>query len=247
MKTAVFRFYEELNDFLPPDRRKVPFDHEFSGSPAIKDTIETLGVPHTEVDLIRVNDVSVGFDYHLDDGDRVAVYPMFESLDIGPVQHLRPEPLRKPRFIADAHLGRLAAYLRMAGFDTLYFNPVSRQHLIAVARDEHRAILTRSRDLLKDGRVTHGYWLRSQDPGKQLGEVLRRFDLCGRLAPFSRCMHCNRPVEPIAKADVIDRLPPKVKAGFDRFRYCPQCDKIYWQGTHAEKMQEMIDTICIGY
>lgn len=244
MKTAIFRFYEELNDFLPPDRRKVPFPHEFEGTPAIKDTIEALGVPHTEVDLILVNDMSVGFDYHLDDGNRVAVYPVFESLDIGDVQHLRPEPLREPRFIADAHLGRLAGYLRMAGFDTLYFNPVTLESLITLALDEKRIILTRNRILLKDNRVTRGYWLRSQKPLTQLGEVLHRFHLCNRLAPFTRCMRCNRPVEPIAKAAVEQRLPPKVKERIDTFQYCPQCDKIYWQGTHAEKMQEMINTIC---
>ncbi|MCK4302878.1 MAG: hypothetical protein KAY24_01415 [Candidatus Eisenbacteria sp.] len=117
---AEVRFYEELNDFLPPSRRKRAFSYLFSGNPSIKDAVEAIGVPHTEVDLILVNGSSVGFGYHLRPGDRVSVYPVFESLDISPVVRLRARPLRRTAFVLDGHLGKLARLLRMFGFDTLY-------------------------------------------------------------------------------------------------------------------------------
>ena len=113
---AEFRFYEALNDFLPTARRKVSFAHAFAGTPAVVDVVEAIGVPHTEIDLILVDGASVGFDYRLRGGERVTVYPLFESLDIAPLVHLRPEPLREPRFILDVHLGRLAHYIRLLAF-----------------------------------------------------------------------------------------------------------------------------------
>jgi len=118
---AFFRFYAELNDLLPSRKRK-ELEHEFSffGKNTVKDAIESFNIPHTQVDLIVVNQVSVGFDYLLNPGDRVSVYPVFETLDISPVTRLRPKPLRHPAFILDVHLGKLARLMRMAGFDTLY-------------------------------------------------------------------------------------------------------------------------------
>jgi hypothetical protein len=91
---AWFRFYEELNDFLPADKRKIAFPYKFSGSPSVKDVIEAIGVPHTEVDLILINGNSVKFDHKLSYGDYISVYPVFESLDISNVTRLRPKPLR---------------------------------------------------------------------------------------------------------------------------------------------------------
>src|SRR3989338_9144205 len=116
MSRAHFRFYEELNDFLPPERRKTTFTREFRNRASVKDMIEALGVPHTEVDLILVNGASVDFSYLVQDGDRISVYPMFESFDIRPLVHLRPRPLREPKFVLDTHLGKLAVYLRLLGF-----------------------------------------------------------------------------------------------------------------------------------
>ncbi|HUH00015.1 MAG TPA: twitching motility protein PilT, partial [Gammaproteobacteria bacterium] len=106
-----FRFYEELNDFLPEARRRRTFEWRFRGTPSVKDTIEAIGVPHTEVDLVLVDGRSVGFEVRLRGGERVAVYPVFERLDISPLVRLRPEPLRVTRFVADVHLGTLARHL----------------------------------------------------------------------------------------------------------------------------------------
>ena len=105
VRDAEFRFYEELNDFLPPEKRKRSFAYMFEGTPSIKDAIEAVGVPHTEIDIILVDGRSVGFDHRLRGGERVAVYPMFEAIDVSPLVRLRPQPLRITRFVVDVHLG----------------------------------------------------------------------------------------------------------------------------------------------
>jgi uncharacterized protein with PIN domain len=238
--TAEFRFYEELNDFLPPERRKAPFPYSFDGTPSVKDAIEALGVPHTEIDLILVNGLSVGFGHRLSDGDRVAVYPVFESLDISPVVRLRPEPLREPKFILDGLLGRLAKYLRLLGFDTSYDRTLDDTGIIRIAQQEQRIILTRDRGLLKHGSVTHGYLVRSADTAKQAIEVVRRFDLACRLRPFSRCTVCNGIIEEVAKESVLGRIPPKAAVYYDRFSRCGSCGRIYWRGSHAERMEQTV-------
>ena len=164
MPHAHFRFYEELNDFLPPGRRKVTFVHAWKGTASVKDIVESLGVPHTEVDLILANGESVDFAYRPKDGDRISVYPMFESFDISPAQRLRPRPLREPRFVLDGHLGRLARYLRMLGFDTLWSNDADDEKLAHISQQQTRTLLTRDQGLLKRKDVTRGYWVRSTAP-----------------------------------------------------------------------------------
>jgi len=239
--TARFRVYAELNDFLPAERRQREFAYEFDGTPAVKDAVEALGIPHPEVDVILVNGQSVDFSHNLQDGDRVAVYPVFESLDVAPLVRLRPAPLRRTAFIADVHLGKLARLLRLAGFDTLYRNDLADDEIIRLALAEQRIILTRDRGLLKVGAVTHGCHIRSDNPYEQLAQVLQRFDLYGQIRPFRRCLRCNGPVEPVAKADIIDRLPPRTARAFDEFTRCRHCGRIYWQGSHWEKLKSRLD------
>ena len=240
-QTARFRFYEELNDFLPPEHRKQEFDYSFFGHPGIKDPIEAIGVPHTEVDLIVVNGDSVGFNYQLQSGDRVSVYPVFERLDISPLLRLRPSPLRHPAFVLDVHLGKLARQLRMLGFDVLYRNDYTDPEIVRISVDENRTILTRDRRLLFARVITRGCWLRATDPEKQLREVLGRLDLYSRIDPFRRCIACNGLLEPVEKADVLDRLQPLTRRYYDRFFQCSDCRKIYWHGTHVEHMQQLLD------
>src|SRR5262249_11501077 len=151
-----FRFYAELNDFLPPDLRFREFPHSFPEGATVKDRIESLGPPHPEVDLILVNGESVDFSRRLRDGDRVSVYPVFEACASAGLNRLRPEPLRDPRFVLDTHLGKLAGRLRMVGFDTLYRNCYTDEQLARISRDERRILLTRDVGLLKRSAVTHG-------------------------------------------------------------------------------------------
>ena len=210
--TCEFRFYEELGDFLAPGRRKRSFAHAFDGTPSVKDRIESLGVPHTEVDLILVDGEPVPFSHRLTGGERVAVYPMFESFELGQANRLRPTPLRDPRFVLDVHLGRLASYLRLLGFDTLYRNDYEDDELLRISCAQHRILLSRDTGLLKRSAVTHGAFLHATDPRRQLREVLDRFQLDARIAPFTRCARCNGIVEAMdAMPDETgpDRKPPE--------------------------------------
>jgi uncharacterized protein with PIN domain/sulfur carrier protein ThiS len=238
-----FRFYAELNDFLPPDRRYRATEHRVAPSDTVKHIIESLGVPHTEVDLILVNGESVPFSHQLNDGDYVSVFPVFESVDIRSLERLRPEPLRNPKFVLDGHLGRLAAYLRMLGFDVWYSRYADDELLASVTHDEQRILLTRDVDLLKRNKVTRGYYVRSDQPHEQLQDVVTRFDLLENIQPFSRCMHCNARLEPVAKEEVLDRLPPHTKATKNEFSVCAGCGKIYWKGSHHARMLGWIDEL----
>ncbi|RMG42711.1 MAG: twitching motility protein PilT [Methanobacteriota archaeon] len=242
-RVAYFRFYEELNDFLPPTLRKVTFPYQFTGTPAIKDVIEALGVPHTEIDLLLVNGTSVGFEYRLQPGDRVAVYPVFESFNISAVSRVRSQPLRIIRFILDVHLGKLARRLRLLGFDTLYENHWDDHEIVDIAVRERRIILTRDKGLLKHTRVTHGYWIRSTQVEEQVKEVLKRFDLHNNIHPFTRCLVCNGVLHQIDKKVAFQLIPPRIREEYEEFYQCQSCQKIYWEGSHYDQLTKIISSI----
>ncbi len=246
MKQVFLRFYAELNDFLPPERRMVEFPHAFLVPTPVRDIIESAGVPHTEVDLILVNGRSVDLSHVIEDGDRISVYPVFESLDITPVLRVRPKPLRRPRFVLDVHLGRLAAYLRMVGFDALYRNDYTDPELAAAASDGGRILLTRDVGLLKRSTVTHGYYVRETSPRRQLEEVLRRFDLFRLVEPFARCMVCNGVLRVAEKESVKDALPPKISEAHTEFLSCESCGRVYWKGDHYDRMRRLIEDLAAG-
>lgn len=243
MLRAWFRFYAELNDFLPAGRRFAEFAYDFLDIGTVKDRIESFGVPHVEVDLILVNGQSAGFDYRVQDGDRISVYPVFEALDIAGVTRLRPEPLREPRFVLDTHLGKLAAFLRMLSFDTLYRNCYTDEELASTSRAELRILLTRDIGLLKRGEVTHGYFVRETGPRRQLGEVVRRFHLQRRIQPFTRCMRCNHPLEGVSKDQVRSLLPPRTAEIYSEFQRCTRCGRVYWKGGHHRRMEALIQEV----
>jgi len=242
-KEATFRFYEELNDFLPGYRRKKPFVYRFSGTPAVKDAVEAMGVPHTEIDLILVNGKSVDFRYHLENDDKVSVYPVFESLDISEATHLRAVPLRIPKFVLDVHLGKLARKLRMLGFDALFRNDYRDAELVRVSVIEKRILLTRDIGLLKTKEVERGYWVRSQSSKAQLIEVLVRFDLYSRIRPFYRCMRCNGIIRSVAKKDIVKVVQPLTRRYYDEFYRCSSCKTVYWKGSHYDRMMRFIAEI----
>ena len=241
MGTATFRFYEELNDFLPPERRWQEFTCACAQAATTKHMIEALGVPHTEVELILVNGESADFDRLLQDGDRVAVYPRFEALDVTPLLRVRDHTLRVPRFVADAHLGGLAHMLRMMGFDTLYDNHYHDDDIVAIAMEEGRIVLTRDRELLKRRTIAHGCYVHALKSEQQLCEIVERLDLVRSARPFTLCLHCNAPLRPIDKASVLDRLPPKVQANYQRFSTCDVCRRVFWEGSHWRNMRRVLD------
>jgi uncharacterized protein with PIN domain len=224
-------------------RRQAAFEHHFRGSPAVKDVIEALGVPHTEVDLILINGSEAGFGTQLSDGDRVSVYPVFESFDIAPATHLRRHPLRQPRFVLDVHLGRLATFLRLLGFDAEYSNSFDDDELSEIAVRDGRILLTRDRGLLKRAAITRGYCVRSTQAREQTFEILSRFDLLDLVRPFSRCMACNGALESAAKAEVADSLPPRVAEAHEDFTHCVSCGRVYWRGSHYDRLNQVVQAI----
>ena len=240
MAKATFRFYAELNDFLPEERRGREFVHEFSGSPAVKDVIEALGVPHVEVDLILVDGESVPFSHRLRTGDRVAVYPAFETLDISSLTRLRPRPLRRPAFVADVHLRKLARILRLLGLDVAFRPGAEDDELVRISVQERRVLLTRDRQLLKHGAHTHGYFVRAVQPVEQAREVVRRFDLAGEVRPFTRCLECGGELVKVEKGEVADRIPPRTAAWLSEYVLCRGCGKLYWRGTHFGRLERLI-------
>ena len=243
MAKADFRFYAELNYFLPPSKKQVTFAHFFQEHPSIKDTIESLGVPHPEVKSIVVNGKSVDFSYQVQDGDTIGVYPLSQSPDIAPIISLQPQPLAVARFVLDIHLGKLANSLRMLGFDTLYRNDYGDEELAYISSSQERILLTRDLRLLMRSIVTYGYYVRSTNPQRQIVEVLSRFDLLKSVTPFQRCIRCNGSLESVSKESIIEQLPPLVRQDVDKFHRCIECRQIYWKGTHVEKMQEWIDDV----
>jgi uncharacterized protein len=242
-----FRFYAELNDFLPLRRRQISYPLAFNPPVSIKHLIEAEGVPHPEVALILVdgrspNGRTVDFAYLVQPDDRIAVYPAFSRLDVSSLGALRPPLPHPPTFILDNHLGRLARYLRLLGFDTLYPDGyLTDEELAQLAHGENRVMLTRDRRLLMRSLITHGYCLRTTDSKQQLMDVLNRFHLHEAIRPWQRCLRCNGLLRPVAKAAIIDRLEPKTRQYFDKFQMCTQCEQIYWSGSHFEALAQLID------
>jgi uncharacterized protein with PIN domain len=240
---ACFRFYAELNDHLPAEQQFQTLEKQFVVPSTVKDMLESFGVPHAEVEFILANGTPVDFSYLVQDGDRIAVYPVFESLDITPELRVRREPLREPKFVLDVHLGKLAAVLRMLGFDSVYCSSASDAELVRISCKERRILLTRDRGLLKHNAVTHGYWIRETGSRHQAVEVIARFDLKRRVRPFTRCMACNRLLDPVDRMNVKERVPEGVWQRFSEFWQCHGCGRVYWRGSHYQRMLRKIEEL----
>jgi hypothetical protein len=229
-RTAFFLFDGELDIFLPPARRQRTFAYPFRGSQSLKHLIEAAGVPHTEIGLVSDNGEPVGMETIAQDGDTVFV---------GALQF---DPASNPQFALDCHLGRLAAYLRLIGFDTLYQNDYDDETLVALA-ETGRIVLTRDRRLLMRRQVQRGYWLRSTDPQAQMREVVLRYRLEDQVKPFSRCLRCNGLLMPVEKAAVLHQLQPLTRLYVSEFRRCADCGQVYWEGSHFCRLQALVESI----
>ncbi|MGI5218710.1 Mut7-C RNAse domain-containing protein [Nocardia sp. CA-290969] len=237
------RVYAELNDFLPPRSRFAVLRRPVRSHQTVKDVVEAAGIPHTEVDLLLVNGESVGFGHRPRPGDRLAVYPVFESLDITALTRVRPHPLREPRLLVDVNLGGAARLLRLMGLDVRCEFAAGDARLAEISVDDHRILLTRDRGLLARRIVTHGLFVRAEHPVDQVVEVIDRLDLSGCLAPLTRCLRCGAALEDVDKAEVADRLPPHIRRHHDAFRRCTGCDRVYWAGTHRDRLDELVARI----
>lgn len=235
-----FLFYGALNDFLRAGRQHISFIYRIEGTPAVKDVIEAIGVPHTEIDVIEANGLSVDFSYLPTSGDIIHVYPVREAKQKLNAQHLIEKTNDVPAFVLGVHLGTLVSKLRMLGFDVLYTNSYSDQEITDLAVAENRIVLTRDVSLLKRKVLKRGYWLRSQDVYQQLEEVINHLELHKHFKPFYRCLTCNGLITRIEKGEIQDKLEPNTIKYFDEYFVCSTCRKIYWKGSHYERMLQFI-------
>jgi uncharacterized protein with PIN domain len=234
-------FHGDLNVFLGSKAGDAVIERPLAEKTSIKDVIESSGVPHTEVDLILVDDQKVGFDHTLASDAKVEVFPVENRGTDGTEKRL--QTIGIARFVADGHLGGLTRNLRLLGFDVAYSKNADDRQLLEVMARENRALLTRDRRLLMHAIVKHGYYPRSQNADEQTIEVVRRFHLSKLVVPFTRCLRCNALLEEATKAEVIDKLEPLTKIYYNQFRRCADCKHIYWSGSHFPKLQKRIEEI----
>lgn len=234
MSQVFFYFHDSLNDFLPRQRRAAWIPVQYQGRQSAKHLAEAMGVPHPEIGRIEVGGSQAELGYLVQDGDHLSIFPYSACSRPGETS---------PRFILDLHLGKLAIYLRIMGFDTLYRNDYDDPQLAELAAQTNRILLTRDRRLLMRKVIQEGYCVRSLEPQEQAREVLRRYGLVKDIRPFQRCLRCNHPLQSIPKSDVLQRLEPLTRQYYDEFHICPACNHIYWKGSHFDHMQVFLDQL----
>jgi uncharacterized protein with PIN domain len=240
---AKFRFYAELNAFISPSYRYRSFTYHYPDDATLKHVIEALGVPHTEVELVVVDSKPANLSDRMQEGMYVSVFPHFHSFELNSHgEHVHPN-MPNEKFIADAHLGMLAKYLRMLGFDVLYRNSYSDAEVATIASQEDRIVLTRDRDLLIRKDIVRGCYLHSTACNEQLCEVFSRYGLAAAVQPFTRCLACNGLLHPIDKKQVLDRIPKTSSEHYDDYFECDGCRRIYWEGSHVVRMRAKIAEI----
>ncbi|URA10406.1 Mut7-C RNAse domain-containing protein [Thermospira aquatica] len=235
MPTVNIRLYS----FLARIAKAKEFSLTFDVMPTVKHLVEHLGIPHTEVDLIVADGNLVPWTYIPQDGERISFYPLWHTL---PVPHLQKPP-PEIRFVVDVNLGKLAKLLRILGFDTLYQNTFSDEEILAIGTQQNRIILTRDKLLLCHHKILYGHWVMAEHPYDQANEVIERYNLYDIIQPLSRCLICNTLLLPIAKSEIEQHLPPRVKTWCEEFFFCPTCDRIYWKGSHYEHMMQWIQNL----
>jgi uncharacterized protein with PIN domain/sulfur carrier protein ThiS len=240
VKQVTFRFYGPLNDFRPADERQKPIVYPIFGRQSLKDAVESLGIPHTEVQLALVNGQPVGWEAHLNADDYVSIYPHFHSVSLDAAQALYNDPEGDPRFVLDAHLGRLAKLLRMLGLDAYYRNDYQDHEIAAISASTGRIVLTRDRKLLMRNEIRNGYYVRNTDPNEQAAEILRRYRLREHIRPLTRCLECNAFLVHLPGRQVKTRIPVGISSRYDEFVGCDVCGRVYWKGSHYDRMVERI-------
>ena len=226
-----------LQDFLNSPRPNQEMKINFELSPSVKDLFEARGIPHTAVYKIEVNGVVKSFDYNVKESDRIKLFPYKTT------EHIDDIFVRPSSFIADVHLGKLAKTLRLLGLDCIFNKDWDDERIIASSNNEQRMILTRDRELLKNGRTRYGYWIRSTNPDEQINELFERFDLLDKIDPFTRCMKCNGLLEQVPLEQIEEKVPPKVKQWHSEFWQCKECRQVYWQGSHFKDLQQKVNKL----
>lgn len=243
MSRVSVNILDELNNLLPKKNRFKELEIEFKGRQSVKHIIESLGIPHTEIGSLTINKHHIDFGYLVQNEDIVLVYPATPDNDNYSGMFSNGKMVIEPNFILDNHLGKLATYLRILGFNAVYRNDYHDVELAADSIQSKRILLTRDRQLLMRKTIRYGYLIRSLEPELQVLELFNRFNLNEIINPFNRCLRCNTQLSPIDKRSILHRLEPKTKKYFEEFHMCPQCQRIYWKGSHYERMDQKVEDL----
>lgn len=233
----------DLNELLPRKYRLIKLEIEYQGRQSIKHMIESLGIPHTEIGFLTANEQPIDFSYLVQHADHVIVYPATPNLDTYSGMFTDGKLDVEPHFILDNHLGKLATYLRILGFDAVYRNDYEDDELAAESVNLNRILLTRDRQLLMRKTIRFGYLIRSLLAEEQIIEIIQRFNLTGIVKPHHRCLRCNVPLVAVEKNSILHRLQPKTMKYFHDFHFCPQCERVYWKGSHYDRMVDSVANI----
>jgi hypothetical protein len=176
-RISLFRFYEELNDYLPERQRKRDIELIIKEPRMLRSVIMSLGIPLAVIDLILVNGVSVDFEHILEGGERVSVYPVFERLNIKNVTRLRRTTLRDHRFVLDPDLASLAEVMKKSGFDIVWSPVISDQEIRAISIRKKRVILTKRKALARFPGITRAVLIHADDETDQMQELIDLLDI----------------------------------------------------------------------
>lgn len=239
-KQATLQINGSLRDFIDSGKPgKTSVHVAFEMNPSAKDIIESQGIPHTAVFGLMVNGNSKTLDYNVKNGDKIKPLP-FEMVSADELDEIQISP---SRFMTDIHLGKLSKKMRLLGLDTLMADKSDDQEIISLSNAEQRMILTRDIGLLRNGKTMYGYWIRNTEPEKQAEELFERFELSDHINPFSRCMECNSTLQEVPLSEVKKQVPPKVQEWKSDFYRCSGCGKVYWKGSHYQKLKERVEKL----
>ncbi|PTN33598.1 Mut7-C RNAse domain-containing protein [Desulfonatronum sp. SC1] len=245
MTTAKIRFHGTLQDLLPASKRggRLMFNPDRNAS--VKDIIEAHGPPHTEIGGIHLDGIPVDFHARLRPGRIMDAFPVETPWDVRQPTLLRPKPLLQVAFLVDENVHRLAKLLRVAGLDAADCKGKDDDEIAADSDRTSRILLSRDHRLLKRSRIIWGRLVRFQEPWDQLLEILELFDLKTCLRPFTRCVYCNRGLHARSKEQVLDRLEPLTRRYYNSFFECPQCNRVFWPGSHHERLMDRFKSLGI--
>jgi uncharacterized protein with PIN domain len=240
---AYLHFHDELVSMLTSKPTNGTIVYPVNRKASIKDVIESLGPPHTEIYKIHINDTEVDFTYILNKKDVVEIYPAKKPVDVTQKTILRPMPLTKIKFITDVNVGKLARLMRLIGFDTTYNRAWDDTEIAEQSLATGRIVLSRDKNCLKRTKIIYGKWIRNNSPKEQLRTVIEEYGLWPAIKPFTRCILCNVPLRSVQKETIITYLQPLTKKYYNKFSQCPNCLQIYWEGTHYEEMKKFLENI----
>lgn len=233
--------YDELNDFLSRIPTKKSSWIRDCVRRSVKDLIESLEIPHTEIGRITVNGLLVNLSFVIEDESQIQVFPHRIS-DFRKSGFVDRE---KIRFLCDVHLGTMARNLRLLGFDVAYNQEWTDGEMAVKSIAEDRFILTRDRHLLMRKIVERGIYIRNHQPDKQTIELINRLDLKNHCRPFTRCLTCNGILYPAGPGDGLRdsekiKIPETIRQWCREYTVCDSCHKVYWKGSHYEKLKKKL-------